>query len=1283
LNGVFITGEVDEGCLIYNYAGAIWNYGGGTYDPRVQLYCNYDANTFNYNGAGQNIITPQDAYWNLILSNSGLKESQANLDINGDLTIEGIAQFDVSTNSNNLNIAGDWVVTSTNGDPLVEGNETVTFDGTIKQTISTVLAGGETFYDLQISNAGTGLELSSTDITITSSLTMNSGNINAGTNTVYLNNAADPNPADLTHSDGHIIGKFRRDINSTYTGQDYIFPVGTSSNENTATFNFATVTTPGSLTVEFKTGNPGGAGVPGVGENVISVYTDGYWDLTPTSLVVGNYDLDLVANGFTSKSFNSSVRILNRDNSGSWLALTGTHVNANDPPPIAHRTGITSGIATPNSQLGLGHTDCIDITTNPVSQTACAGSNITFTVAGSTSDGPLTYQWKKDGVNLAGENGASLVINPVGASDAGAYTCLVGGQSCGSALSTPATLSILEPFSGLGYAYKKTITIVADNVKGTEDLINFPILVNVTDPDLAIEANGGYVQDGSGYDIVFADEQGYKLDHQIEKYVATTGEYIAWVRIPALSHNSDTRIEIIYGNPLISTDPSAASTWSSDYVSVWHLGENANPYLDGTGNSNDGTNNGSSDIAGLIGNAQDFESSGGTGTERIEVGNFNVNSSAITLSAWVKPESLTNPTDARIISKSIGELENEHWWMMSIYSTENFRFRLKTTGTTTTHYPASNNIINTGNWQLLNAVYDGSNIYMYINGIEYYNTTKTGSLAQSSDDVAIGNQPLTGTPDKPFDGILDEVRVLQVARTSDWLRTEYLNQVDPSTFLSFSAQADYSEYDFDFCEYDTITYNVPDLYDTYTWTVGDGGNKLTVDGTNEMTILWNGAGSNDDISLAVKIGPTCSGSSPTYPVTVNAPPGPAITGNDTVCPSATGEVYNTVDEGNNYSWNISNGSITGGGSTYEATVNWGAGPSGQLIIYDTIVATGCGATDTMDVAIGDFEDPVITCSGNVTPGTDPGECFATVAGIGPISNTDNCTAALTVSYRFEGATIGSGVNDASGSQFNTGITTVWYISEDDVGNKDSCSFTVTVTDNENPVVTCIADQSRDTDAGECDRTATGGEFDITLATDNCGVVDTTYQLSGATTTGEISSRTLDGVDFNTGITTVTWNVYDAEGNVFSCSFTVTVTDNENPTTICKDITVYLDTISGLVSITVDSIDNGSFDNCGIADRRIGLSSKSTFTCNDLGSNNVYLVVEDLKGNIDSCLSNVTVEYLVLPNSTATPTDTILCNRNSTEILLNNSFSYMTFKWTVSASSALSGFSEDSVRLPYT
>src|SRR6266404_6760863 len=73
------------------------------------------------------------------------------------------------------------------------------------------------------------------------------------------------------------------------------------------------------------------------------------------------------------------------------------------------------------------------ITTDPTSVTNCAGGSVTFSMAASGTS-PLSYQWRKDGTNIAGATGSSYTVSPVSPSNAGSYSVMVTNQ-CGSALS--------------------------------------------------------------------------------------------------------------------------------------------------------------------------------------------------------------------------------------------------------------------------------------------------------------------------------------------------------------------------------------------------------------------------------------------------------------------------------------------------------------------------------------------------------------------------------------------------------------------------------------------------------------------------------------------------------------------------------------------------------------------------------------------------------------------------------------------------------------------------------
>lgn len=83
---------------------------------------------------------------------------------------------------------------------------------------------------------------------------------------------------------------------------------------------------------------------------------------------------------------------------------------------------------------------------SPQSLTVDAGSNATFTVT-ATGAAPLTYQWRKNGVNIAGATGDTLTFTNVHESDEGDYTVLV--ESAGiSVASGIATLTVISPYAG-------------------------------------------------------------------------------------------------------------------------------------------------------------------------------------------------------------------------------------------------------------------------------------------------------------------------------------------------------------------------------------------------------------------------------------------------------------------------------------------------------------------------------------------------------------------------------------------------------------------------------------------------------------------------------------------------------------------------------------------------------------------------------------------------------------------------------------------------------------------
>jgi len=81
-----------------------------------------------------------------------------------------------------------------------------------------------------------------------------------------------------------------------------------------------------------------------------------------------------------------------------------------------------------------------------------------------------------------------------------------------------------------------------------------------------------------------------------------------------------------------------------------------------------------------------------------------------------------------------------------------------------------------------------------------------------------------------------------------------------------------------------------------------------------------------------------------------------------------------------------------------------------------------------------------------------------------------------------------------------------------------------------------------------------------------------------------------------------------------------------PTANCQNITLVLDA-SGNATITASDVDNGSSDNSGTVYLEI---CNDTFTCDDLGPNDVTLEIYDDFGNKDYCTSVVTVIDALAP-----------------------------------------------------
>jgi subtilisin-like proprotein convertase family protein len=267
------------------------------------------------------------------------------------------------------------------------------------------------------------------------------------------------------------------------------------------------------------------------------------------------------------------------------------------------------------------------------------------------------------------------------------------------------------------------------------------------------------------------------------------------------------------------------------------------------------------------------------------------------------------------------------------------------------------------------------------------------------------------------------------------------------------------------------------------------------------------------------------------------------------------------------------------------------------VTSDTGLTTTC--TAIANVIENTTGGQVITCPDNVT--INCGEDTSPTS-TGEASATSNCSTDPVVTF--------SDTVETNCGATQT-ITRTWSAQDACANPIATCVQIITVVDQTLPVANCPADITVDTDLNQC-----SAVVDYVIeGTDSCGSVTIT-QTSGL----------VSGSIFPIGDTVNSFEIQDECGNLSECSFVVTVVNNNAAQAICQDITIVLDAM-GMASITPSDVNGGTVVLCDTADTTIDID---TFTCDNIGPNNVTLSVVDSSGNITSCIAIVTVEDMIAP-----------------------------------------------------
>ena len=187
------------------------------------------------------------------------------------------------------------------------------------------------------SNVGnTGVLTVANNLNVSNILTLTTGKINLGANTLTVGTSL-TNTGLIIHSSGFIQGKLKRWFSSTNSGnQSGLFPLGINTKRKFVKVEYTQPTDGGTLTAEWI---PSAMGTNYTTDPIqttcngnFEIYNtaSGYWSMTPgdgiTNAENKKYNINLFADGLLDFTNDCHVTILKRQGSNPWLQ-SGTHVN--------------------------------------------------------------------------------------------------------------------------------------------------------------------------------------------------------------------------------------------------------------------------------------------------------------------------------------------------------------------------------------------------------------------------------------------------------------------------------------------------------------------------------------------------------------------------------------------------------------------------------------------------------------------------------------------------------------------------------------------------------------------------------------------------------------------------------------------------------------------------------------------------------------------------------------------------------------------------------------------